>query len=492
VPCAWRGSAVVAALAVAACGNSDDDDAADPTTAATSPAATAAPTDAPAPTTADPGTATTAPAATEPAGGDDTVPTTEPAGPAEPELGEFQPLEGVPGVTDDTIGFAVMGTGAGNPMGYCLLACYADGVEAYLAYRNSIGGVHGRELLVTEIVDDELANTQVKLLELIGKSDLFGIFAAPLLYTGFADVNAAGVPLYSTYVAASESGGMDGVFLPATPQCLDCTRQVLAYQAKLGGATKVASLGFGISQASKDCVKYNEATFDRWGPSLGIEFVYSNDTLPYGLPNGLAPEVTAMKDAGVDFITTCIDQNSVLALKQELQRQGMTDTHVLLPQGYADEAYISGNADLLDGDVLGVLFRPFEANSGDTMLATMLEWFESTDAELNDFTVQGWISADMAVTGLLAAGPQFDRASVIAATNQITGYTAGGLLPPVNFPLWHDAPTPETIGDVSPLDCMATVIVRNGGFELAGDPDRPFDCWDPMAEEWADPVPTSF
>ena len=93
----------------------------------------------------------------------------------------------------------------------------------------------------------------------------------------------------------------------------------------IAGGTKAASIGFGVSQASKDCVNRTEADFASYGPGAGVEFVYKNDDLPFGFPNGLGPEVTAMKEAGVDFISTCIDQSSVLILEAELERQGMGD-----------------------------------------------------------------------------------------------------------------------------------------------------------------------
>ena len=75
--------------------------------------------------------------------------TSEPAADAGPDLGEFQPISGVPGVTDEAIQYAVLGTGPSNPAGYCLLECYLGGVQAYFDYRNSIGGVHGRQLEIT-------------------------------------------------------------------------------------------------------------------------------------------------------------------------------------------------------------------------------------------------------------------------------------------------------------------------------------------------------
>src|SRR3546814_1957366 len=62
---------------------------------------------------------------------------------------ELVPLSGVPGVTDEEIAFAVLGTGAASsPIGGCQLTCYVAGIEAYFDYRNSEGGVHGRQLVI--------------------------------------------------------------------------------------------------------------------------------------------------------------------------------------------------------------------------------------------------------------------------------------------------------------------------------------------------------
>ena len=237
---------------------------------------------------------------------------------------------------------------------------------------------------------------------------MFGTFFAPLIPSGHEDANAARMPIYTLVQGGPEGAGFDNVYIPAI-FCADCLRKSTVHQAELVGATKVASLGLGVSQASKDCVAATEQAFEQWGPDVGIEFVYANDTLPFGLTNGLAPEVTAMKEAGVDFITLCIDQNGALTLEQELNRQGMADIPVLLPQGYGDTEFVEANAALLEGDVLSLFSRPFEANQEGTLVPEMIEWIDEGGYKMNDQAIQGWINADMAVTGLLAAGPQFDR-----------------------------------------------------------------------------------
>ena len=56
------------------------------------------------------------------------------------------------------------------------------------------------------------------------------------------------------------------------------------------------------------------------------EPAYFNDGLPFGLANGVGPEVTEMKKKGVDFILSCLDVNGMKTLAAELQRQRQSGT----------------------------------------------------------------------------------------------------------------------------------------------------------------------
>ncbi len=391
-------------------------------------------------------------------------------------------------MTDEAINFAVLGTGPSNPLGYCLLECFQGGVQAYFDYQNGLGGVNGRDLVISRTDDDEVGNTQVKALELVGDNSIFGIFGAPLQYAGFADIGAAGVPLYTTFPASLEADGFDSIYVPTGTLCVDCVTPAAVNGAVVAGGTKAASIGFGVSQASKDCVNRTERDFGTFGPGAGVEFVYKNDDLPFGFPNGLGPEVTAMKEAGVDFITTCIDASSVLILEQELERQGMGDVVVALPQGYADTEFVSTNAALLEGDILGVPYRPFEADPGDSNIQTMLDAFEASGVQVNDYAIQGWFGAQLAAAGIVAAGPQFDRETVVAATNGFTEWTSNGMTPTVDWSTAHNAPVE---GDPFSF-CMTYVRITNGAFEMASDPALPWDCFELPMTEWAPPTPTNF
>jgi len=487
----WRTLAIVAvaSLALAACGNSSDDTSDEPD--ATQPATSEA-IDAETETTANSSVVadTVNPDESSPTSA---APTTEPAD-DESDLGEFQPISGVPGVTDDEIQFGVMATGPSNPIGLCILECYSSGVQAYFDYRNALGGVHGRQLTITHTLDDEVGAGQVKMLELIGSDDVFGIFYSPLILgPGIPETADAGVPVFSTVQSGPAAAGLDNVYQPGVPYCPDCVRKAVVHTAVLAGATRIAVIGLGASQASKDCVALTADTFRLWGPDLGMEVVYTNDTLPFGLPNGVAPEVTAMDEAGVDYIHTCMDQNGVLTLEQELQRQGLAEVTVVLPQGYTDAEWLANNANLLEGDVFGsVFFRPFEADLDGTLVDEMIAAFEAGGVYVNDLAVQGWINADMAVTGILEAGPQFDRAGMIAGLNGLTDYDAGGVLPSLDMTKQHLALTGATAATDGPaVECIAPVFVRDGQFTLVNDPATPFFAYDRTTSEWTEPEPSS-
>lgn len=450
---ARRATAVIVALtlAAAACGNSGDDESAN---------------------TTDPSESPTAPA------GDN-------------ERDTFVPLSGVPGVSDEAIAFAVIGTRANNPLGTCILDCYLQGIEAYFAYRNAEGGIYGRDLVVAQELDDELGQNQQRSLEVISSGKAFGAFQATLVASGWGDLDEAGVPTYTWGIHATEAANRPNIFPSVANRCSDCLGRVVPHAIKVAGATKAASIGYGVSENSKVCTNSVAESIRAYSGDIGAELAYVNDDLSYGLPNGIGTQVTAMKRAGVDFISSCIDLNGMKTLAQELERQGMSDVILYHPNTY-NHPFVAEAGDLFEGDFVSVQFLPFEAASEGTALADFLEWMDEQGHEPTELAMMGWINATLAFEGLLAAGPEFDRAKVTAATNAMTDFTAGGLVEPVD---WTVAHTPYTEAERSTdpgLECAAVVRVENGAFVTVGPPDRPWLCWEQATSAWSEPVATSF
>jgi ABC-type branched-subunit amino acid transport system substrate-binding protein len=263
------------------------------------------------------------------------------------------------------------------------------------------------------------------------------------------------------------------------------------YAVKVAGAERVASIGYGVSENSKVCTQSVATSIELYSAEIGAEVAYVNDDLEYGLAGGIGPEVSEMKRAGVDFISTCIDLNGMKTLAQELHRQGMDDVVLYHPNTY-NHAFVSEAGGLFDGDFVSVQFLPFESDTAGTALDDFLTWMEDRGSEPSELAMAGWINASLAFEGLLAAGPELDRAKVIAATNALTEFTAGGLVEPVS---WSEAHTPYTQATRSvdtSMECAALVRVEDGAFVTVGPSDRPWLCWEQADTAWAEPVETSF
>ncbi len=418
----------------------------------------------------------------------DTDSTSTPA--SEGDRDTFVEIDGVPGVTDDEIAYSVIALKSNNPLGTCIMDCYVDGIEAYFAFRNAEGGIYGRDLVVGDVLDDELASHQVRALEVIENGSSFGTFSASLIATGLGDLDEAGVPTYQ-WANNTEGTGKDAVFPSLGALCLTCTVRGVPYTAMLAGATKAASLSYGVSDSSRLCGEANTMSFEKYEADTGVASVYENTGLDFGLPNGIGPEVTAMKEAGVDFITTCIDLNGMKTLAQELERQGMGDVALYHPNTY-DQEFIAEADPLFEGDYVSVQFRPFEADPGDSALTDYFEWMDETGSELTELAMVGWINASLAFEGLLAAGPEFDQASVISATNAITDFTADGIVVPVDWSRQHGAPAEGDPSNDYAQECSSVVKVVDGEFETVAAPETPWVCWSNENLDWSEPEPTNF
>ena len=220
---------------------------------------------------------------------------------------------------------------------------------------------------------------------------------------------------------------------------------------------------------------------------------YINDDLAFGLPNGIGPEVTAMKEAGVDFISTCIDLNGMKTLAQELQRQGMDDVVLYHPNTYNQAVRRARPATCSRATSSRSSSARSRPTAEGTALGDFQEWMDRQGDEPTELAMVGWINASLAFEGLLAAGPEFDRDAVTAATNAMTDFDAGGLLEPVD---WTEAHTPYTQDDPRPglgrRSAPSFVKVEGGEFATVAPPDTPWLCWSQTDLAWSEPEPTDF
>ncbi len=379
------------------------------------------------------------------------------------DLAKNVPVD-APGVTDTEIhvGGVVSKT---NPLGGEYDQAF-KGVEAYFNMMNEQGGIYGRKLKLTSKRDDQLVNNQSEVQALISQDDVFAVMpvANIAVFNGASLLADAGIPTFGWNVNAEWTGppnlfGEKGSYL-----CFTCARADLPWAAKKLNRTKLGVMAYSVAQ-SHDCATGIKASLDKWPVA---KVAYEDTNISFSSNPDFSVQVSKMKDAGVDFVTTCMDDNGVIALAKEMKKQGL-DAIQYLPNSYNFDL-VKKFGDVLEGSLVATQFVPFEAPQQPAGLANYLKYIEPAGGKKGELSLAGWLNADLFVQGLKAAGPEFSRQKVIDSINQMTKWTADGISPGINWTVAHSGEDNES--------CLALSKVSNSAFvPQYGEPGKPFICF---------------
>ena len=500
----WKLALIIAALAMvaSACGNAGDDDDGGAPAPTAAPAAPEEPDDEPAPAPAEsedePAPAPAepedepAPAPEEP----DDEPAPAPAEPEEPEEPEepdhrhtFVSIDGVPGVNDDEIKVTSIVTISNNTLG-TNIASYNDGIEAYFNFINDTGGIYGRELVLANKRDDQLFQNQGQALAMVEEDDSLAAFVATLLFFGADTLNDAGVPTFGWGIH-NEFADRPNIFGHVAPNCIGCIHQLWPWIASQVGATKAGIFGYGNSENSKICAEGTRNSIEHYSAeSGGMTVEFFDTSIEFGLAGGVAPQVSEMKDAGVDIIYTCLDLNGMRTIAQELAKQDYRDQVTMYHPNTYNHEFVAANADLFEGDLVFTQFVPFEADIDSHLQKAFFTYTEGI--KLEEQTMVGWLNAHLFYEGLLAAGPEFDRASLVEAVRTFENYSHDGLTNPVDWNRQISLPNDNPDADYE-YRCLTGVQIVDGTFEQwTGEPGKPWLCWETFREDWHEPEALTF
>jgi branched-chain amino acid transport system substrate-binding protein len=372
-----------------------------------------------------------------------------------------------PGVDDSTIRVGGVASTT-NPIGGKEGESF-EGVHAYFEYMNSQGGVYGRNLELVAEEDDNTGFENTQDIQSLLTQDLFAVLpVATLDFSGAQLLVDANMPTFGWNINEEYALG-DNLFGMRGYLCFTCAGPLLPWLAQETESAEVGVLAYDVPQSST-CAEGIQASFDTY-PTAEVAFL--DASLPYGIPD-LSAQVRDMKAAGVDLVATCMDFNGAITIQQEMRRQEL-DAIQYMPNAY-DYDFLEENGDLFEGAYVLTQFVPFEAEDPPEALGTYLEWIEESGGTVGELSLAGWISADMFVTGLRAAGPEFSQQGVIDGLNQLTDYTAEGIIPGLDWTVEHTADSGRA--------CQALSIIEDGAFvPQFGEPGEPFICFDTTASE---------
>jgi len=303
------------------------------------------------------------------------------------------------------------------------------GSEAYAAYVNSQGGVHGRKVVV-DALDDQFSgatnkqqtqNAVDKDFALVGSFSLEDSFGATVV------AQNPNVPDVSTVLAPTLVKAPN--VYSANPTGLGWPTGPLSYYQKLypTQALHTAALEstFPSAQASW---KLEQPVLQQ----TGYKLIY-NSEVPL-TQTDFTQNVVDMKSQGVQLIY--IDQlpeNYAGALLKALNQQNFHPILVIGTASYS-EALVpaAGGAAAVDGSNLEMPNALFlgEDSSQIPAVGTFLTWVQkvSPGFKADYYTLAGWANTQLFVQALQAAGTNPTQGSVQQQLRKITAFSASGLL----------------------------------------------------------------
>ncbi|MFN8037497.1 MAG: ABC transporter substrate-binding protein [Acidimicrobiia bacterium] len=341
-----------------------------------------------------------------------------------------------------------------------------DGVQAYFDMVNSQGGVYGRKLKLVAKRDDQVANNLRETQGLLDQDKVFAVLPVATIYSfsGSRPLAEQKVPTFGweindEWIPAPNLFGINGY------NCSTCVTPRASGVAALAKKKTVGILAYAVPN-SADCANTIKKSYEKYGgPKVG----YISTSLSFGTTD-FSAEVKKMKDAKVDLVNHCLDENAALQLAKEMKKQGLNAIQYL-PNAY-DQQFVRANAPFFAGSLVHAGFAPFETKPQPTGLKLFNKWMKKARYERNESAITGWMSAYLFVTGLKAAGADFTRQKVTDALNQpkfandtIQGLQYGS----------------QTINHtkVSDITCDAIVKVAPDGSFVPWNtkPGKPFLCW---------------
>jgi ABC-type branched-subunit amino acid transport system substrate-binding protein len=335
---------------------------------------------------------------------------------------------------------------------------YLYGVEAYIDWVNSNGGINKRKLDLAHALDDESSGSQdVSDAQTLVNDD--HVFAIVGVSTPFFDASTylgkSGTPTFG-YATGNVWHGPKNLFADYGSY-LDYNSSIpfFAYVAKQTKSTKIAVVALSYP-ASKDECNGAVAGLKKYG----YKVVYSN--VNEAINQEWQTEATKIHNAKATMIVTCMDDSSSVSLSKDvLALYGSKPPTQLWLDGY-DRTFLATNHSSMQHVYLMLQHVPFESAVTypsvfpglDLYFSQMVKHGFAAD-EYDDVALMGWESANLFADGLAAAGKNPTQAAVVNAINKIkndTGGPSGGVTAPTNWTIAHTksgSPACETFVQVS-------------------------------------------
>lgn len=374
-----------------------------------------------------------------------------------------------PGVTSNSITVGSLATLSGS-----FSSGFGDivyGVKAYFDMVNAEGGVDGRKINLSYVVDDAGNPTtdadQAR--NLVDQDHVFAIVGVGSPFFSAAQfLGQTGTPTFG-YLVTSNWNNYKNLFgAYGSVQDYSTNEEAVSFVAKQLHAQSAAVIAYSIAPQSKDACAANIAGLQKFGVNVGFQ------DLNLGYEADPTADVQQMVSHHTDVLYTCLDGPENLKFVQTMRQYGLSNVHTIWLNGY-DRSVVAQNPTAMQGSIFALQHVSFETAAAFPGVYSGLDQYikEMNKYEpqwtYDDISIQGWINAAQFVAGLRAVGSNLTQQKLVSAINAETGFNAGGLMSPVPWTTSHTLANPpycSSYVEVMPGGQLQPVFVQHGNQTL--------------------------
>jgi ABC-type branched-subunit amino acid transport system substrate-binding protein len=343
---------------------------------------------------------------------------------------------GSPGVTAKRIDVGAISTLSG-PIS-ADFAPLVKGVQAYFDMVDARGGVRGRKIDLAYDLDDggtpgrfvSLAHT------VVDQDHAFAVLASSYFFNPTYFTSTC-TPTYGYNVTGDWAGPPNLFGSGGSVQTYNSILPEIAYLLDKTKSTSLAVLAYNVSSSSAACqTAVNRLT------AAGYHISYTDLKLP-PVNADVTPDVQHILAAKSDFVLSCMTVNGNISLARAVKQYGLKVKQLWLNGG--DQSALDHYTSLMQGVYFLIQHVPLTADQkvypGLKEYLSAMKKYEPAYVG-TETAIQGWESAALLVAGIRAAGKTPTQANLVKVTNQMTTFTADGLMTPVDWTLTHVKATP--------------------------------------------------
>ncbi|OHV33638.1 hypothetical protein BCD49_26130 [Pseudofrankia sp. EUN1h] len=300
-----------------------------------------------------------------------------------------------------------------------------SGVEARIGLANQTGGINGRRVDLVWRDDAGAADTNgLTAKDLVEKDHVFGLIELSTAVSGSADyLDRNGVPV-TGLTAESLWNDHANMFSFSYLFAKGTAVTTVGQYAKAQGGTRAVVLEDAVGGPTGEIADQLTASLK----SQGIDVVRRIGlTTGWSSASWAADEIIASQ---ADVIVGTVAMSSIAETLAAVRAEGGNPKAVLSPTGYNPDL-LREQGPAIAGLTIWLNYTPFESQSPAIRRyqEAMAEFAPELDAPDQEVAVASYISADLFLRGLEAAGPCPTRQAFITNLRKVTDYDAGGLVP---------------------------------------------------------------